>query len=310
VLINAAAALLAAVVVMLHQSNPRARLLVMVLKAAFGITGAFILIGRAPLQLAFLLPWVWLVAVPASRDEPASDREEFFRAFLCLASAWQGLQAYPIAGTQVTMATLLLVFAYAICLRDVWNVAITSPHFQKPAAAWPVNQKRLAGALALMGLFFLFVNVWCSLPAVRREHAGLRPLGLPGSTHVRMEDEIVQLYRDTSDYLRAESDAFVTYPGINSLYFWTEQRPPTQINGTGWGQLSHAQQEKILTTLKQAKRPRFLVVESMMRSWQPVPPEPILPLIHFITQECRPEKRIGRFIVFTLKSKGESPASR
>jgi hypothetical protein len=309
ILINAGAALITAIVVMAKRSDSRLVLPVAALKAVFGITGAFIFATRAPMQLAYLLPWVWLVAIPASNENDASGQESFLRTFLALASAWQALQAYPIAGTQVAMATLLLVVGYTVCLRDVWNVVITARQFQRRTAALSGTSRRLIEALALVGVLFLFANVWCDLPAVRREHAKLRPLNLPGSRHVRMDDELVELNQSVTEYLKAESDTFVTYPGINSLYFWTGQYPPTQINSTGWGQLSYAQQEEILASLRKARRPRLLIIEAALRTWNPTPPKQILPLVQFVTQECRAEKRLGRFIVFSIKPADESSAS-
>ena len=70
----------------------------------------------------------------------------------------------------------------------------------------------------------------------------------------------------------------MTYPGVNSLYFWADKLPPTQLNSTGWGQLTHAQQREILGTLAKAERPRLVVVEAMMQGWDSAAYEPIRPL--------------------------------
>jgi hypothetical protein len=145
---------------------------------------------------------------------------------------------------------------------------------------------------------FLFANVWCNLPKVRREHAQLRPLQLPGSTHVRMDNETVKMYQALAHYLATESSTFVTYPGVNSLYLWANKRPPTQLNSTGWGQLTHAQQREILDTLAKAEKPRLVVVEAMMQGWDAAAYDPIRPLARFVTEDCRPLRRMGRFIIF------------
>ena len=87
------------------------------------------------------------------------------------------------------------------------------------------------------------------------------------------------MYRELARYLERECDTFVTYPGFNSLYFWTGKRPPTHLNSTGWGQLSHPQQERILASLRQAQRPLLVVVAAAAESWKNGAPEPILPLV-------------------------------
>ena len=105
------------------------------------------------------------------------------------------------------------------------------------------------------------------------------------------------MYRALAQYLEKECDTFVTYPGINSLYFWSGKRPPTHLNSTGWGQLSHPQQEHILGALRQSRRPLLVVVASAARSWTGGGPEPIRPLVHCAQTECREVTRIGRFII-------------
>ncbi len=62
------------------------------------------------------------------------------------------------------------------------------------------------------------------------------------------------------DYLKTEADTFVVFPGLNSLYFWTEKKPPTYFNITGEGVLpSSAQQTEIVAALRNARRP--IVIE-------------------------------------------------
>ena len=101
-----------------------------------------------------------------------------------------------------------------------------------------------------------------------------------------------------AEYLRTECDNFVTYPGINSLYFWTGKRPPTHLNSTGWGQLSHGQQAQILATLRRSPRPLLVIVAAAAQGWADYPPPQISPLTRFVSKDCREIKRIGRFIIF------------
>src|SRR5262249_42746498 len=75
VLFNAAASLTVAVLVLAKAQDLRARNMVTILKALFSVTGAFCLIGNATPQLAFLLPWVWLVAVPRTEEAKWDARE-------------------------------------------------------------------------------------------------------------------------------------------------------------------------------------------------------------------------------------------
>ncbi len=271
------------------------------LKAAFVFASVFILFGKAQLQLAWLLPWVWLVAVTG--DETPSA-EKFPRALLALGAAWQGLQAYPIAGTQVTVATMLLVPAAMLCLSDVARALAWT---QKATAVLITEKTRrllLAQGLAACALVFLFAERWVNIGKVRREHDELPALALPGSSLVRMDQESTEMYRELSAYLRTECDTFVSYPGIHSLYFWSGKRPPTQLNSTGWGQLSHAQQEEILGALRRSRRPLLVVVVAAVDSWSQGVPEPIRPLVRSVKEDWRERRRLGRFIIFEPKPAG------
>lgn len=271
------------------------------LKGAYVIAGAFCLAGDAKNQLAWLLPWVWLAVIPSRGDHKWGTEESFARVFLVLAAAWQSLQGYPIAGTQVTLGTLLLVLAYGLCANDAVHSITRHSRITEFVMGLPSAKRVLLQGLTGVLLIFLFANLWCRLPAVRQDHARLRPLDLPGSHRVRMDTETVEMYRALAQYLAAESGTFVTYPGVNSLYLWTGKRPPTQLNSTGWGQLSHSQQETILNALTRAERPKVAVVEAMMTGWSSPASDPIRPLIHYVTEDCRPLQRIGRFVIFEPK---------
>ncbi|HEY0552542.1 MAG TPA: hypothetical protein VGF13_23280 [Verrucomicrobiae bacterium] len=306
-LANALASAGCAALLVPRRDDARLNSLLNVLKALYGIVGAFCLMGEAKAQLAYLLPWVWLVAVPGGKSERDTG-ENFARVLLGVAAAWQSLQAYPIAGTQVTLATFLLVLSYGICLHDSLRAAAQTRRVPAWLASLTPGRSILTQALAALSLVFFFANVWCHLPDLRREHARLRPLELPGSAHVRMDDETVRMYRGLAQYLATESSTFVTYPGVNSLYFWSDKRPPTQLNSTGWGQLTHPQQREILDALAKAERPRLVIVEAMMQNWDSAACDPIRPLIRFVAEECRPLGRMGRFIIFEPKTKADSTA--
>ncbi|HSH96535.1 MAG TPA: hypothetical protein VK968_20470, partial [Roseimicrobium sp.] len=84
----------------------------LVLKGLYALFGGLLLVGNIKLQIAFLLPWSWLVLVPTSTVSTATPTHNFPRIWLCLLTVWQSLQAYPIAGSQVAVATFPLVLGY------------------------------------------------------------------------------------------------------------------------------------------------------------------------------------------------------
>ena len=301
-LASAVGAVAAAILVQRLPAGAARRNVVAGLKAGFAFAAVVLLLGQARLQLAWLMPWVWLVAVTA---EEAAAADKFPRALLALGAAWQGLQAYPIAGTQATVATLLLVPAAVLCLADVVRVLASSHKAVASFSAAKPQRLLLAKGLAACALVFVFAERWVNIGQVRREYDSLPELALPGSSLVRMDPESTEMYRELSACLRTECDTFVTYPGIHSLYFWTGKRPPTQLNSTGWGQLSHAQQEQILGTLRRSRRPLLVVVAAAAESWAQGVPEPIRPLVRSVKEDWRETRRLGRFIIYEPRPGGD-----
>jgi len=311
-LLNAAVALAASILASLRPAWLHRSGALNLIKLLYGLAGAAFLLGNSKAQFGYLLPWVWLVLVPSASTEPADSLP---RLFLSLAAVWQSLQIYPIAGTQVTTATLLLVPSYALC---IWDAALAlGAYFQ----TLPACRSRREGAqieirnkvslltsaptiLFVTGLALLFAILTHRLAQVRREYASLPALDLPGSRLVHMDSEIVEMYRALAKYLGTECDTFVTYPGINSLYFWSGKRPPTHLNSTGWGQLSYQQQERILASLRDSPRPMLVVVAAEAQRWASYTPAPIAPLVRCVREDCHEVARLGRFIIFVPHKNG------
>jgi hypothetical protein len=278
------------------------------LKGAYGLVGGVLLVQNSSAQVAFLMPWLWLMLVPNAAaaasassirlGDPALPRP---RVFLCLAAAWQGLQGYPIAGTQVSLGTFLMIPVFTLCLADALRALAATKGVAARLAALAPRTRALAYGLVVIGLLFLFANTWCQPQVWRARYLSYEPLALSGSARIRLEPSLVAMYQPLMKYLQAECDTFVTYPGFNSFYFWTGKRPPTQCNSTGWGQLTLAQQEQILAALRQSPRPLLVVHEYMMRSWGAEGPPQIRPLVRCVREEGREVQRIGPFVIYALK---------
>src|SRR5262249_10361308 len=76
------------------------RPLIIVAKAAYGVLGGLLLVADDKAQLGYLLPWAWLLLLPLRPSGQEGLPQPFARTFLCVLAVWQGLQAYPVAGTQ------------------------------------------------------------------------------------------------------------------------------------------------------------------------------------------------------------------
>ena len=273
-------------------------------KGVYGVIGALILVHDPRGQLGYLLPWVWLLLVPLRHAAPKESAGGFPRCFLCLAAVWEGLQAYPVAGTQTAIGTFLAVLVYSICAADaiqalaplIWAQFRPMSSFTRPAAV-------MLEAGFLVVLFAVFVFKWTTPLERWRHYAAVPPLDLRGAHLVRPDPAQANTYRMLTQYIQTECDTFVALPGLNSLYFWTDKRPPTYINISGEGVMpSDSQQDQIIAAMRRARRPLALESET---KWAPgviMGDTKKGPLPLFISSEYREIQRLARFRILAPKN--------
>jgi hypothetical protein len=296
-LLNAGVSLLFAVFAALNVSHPRRPLIINTAKALFGIAGSVLFIAEVGTQLKYLLPWVWLILVAGKDGPPAASR-----TFLALMAVWQALQAYPIAGTQIAIATLPLVAAFTVCLVDALRAVRLPPRIRHGFWSWRLNPHLAGEAAAVLLLIGVFGFVWWELFAVRRYYRSLPALDLPGSKFVRTDAATTKVYQTLTHYLQANCDTFITAPGMNSFYFWTGKRPPTHINSTTLSVLSHRQEEEVLKALRRAKRPIIVAAEGLSSYLPRDASVPARPLLRALRDEYMEVDRVGSFKIYVRRS--------
>lgn len=246
---SAAAALAGAVWVATRvPGSGSTRFLIAAGKGLYGIVGTYLLVSKAGTQMAYLLPWLWLVLVP-DQTSSSNQSDGFFREFLAFGALWQGLQAYPVAGTQVAVGTVLLVLVYLICLCDGIKTSIT-PVLVARLFLLPPRTVRLAQALIVTALLCLVGTKWCPPLAYGEAWAAQTSLDLPGARLVRVPAVRVDMYHELTAYLATHCDTFVTFPGFNSLYFWTGKPPLTYFNACEVVLLDEDAQNEVVAKLK------------------------------------------------------------
>jgi hypothetical protein len=289
----------AAVVIAFRERNERLRLLISTAKGVFGVIGTMAMVTDYNRELCYLLPWSWLVMVQVQNEGgKAQDASagSFGRTFLCLLAIWQSLQAYPVAGTQAAIGTLLLPVIYAVCLHDAFKGLSHEDWAREWLNRMAPRTRALAQKLAFAGLLYLFTNEWCMPLASWRYYMSVPPLGLKGAEHLRLPYEQAEPCRAVTQFLQAEGDAFHTLPGFSSLYFWTGKAPPTYLNTSERLVLNESQQKQVIAALKKAKHPLIVLHDE----GAPIP-ESAGPLGALIHQQCREIKRFGMFRILELE---------
>src|SRR5205807_3213798 len=161
--------------------------------------GLFILLSvlLLPSSLFLLgLPLAW-IATLGPRGRPAS----YHRVLLPALAVMESLQAYPVAGTQLSVAALLMVPVGATVLND----GINGLRSRGSARFAPAALILAAVALVLQG--FLATS----------QFAAATPSGLPGAESVRMQPQQAAQLRALVTAIDRDCSSFITFPGMNSF---------------------------------------------------------------------------------------------
>lgn len=205
--------------------------------------------GAESFLVGFATPLVWLVVARCGgRGAVACGR-----LLLALTASLEVLGCYPIAGSQLAGATVLLPLIGLVLIADGLGVCTTAA--VRGAILATITALWAAGLIARVGY----------LPRLYLE---LEPLGLPGTNAIRTRGEEVERWHWLTAQLAARADTFVFFPFTwNSLYLWTGLEPPTGLNFTDWpGVLSHAEQARVIAALETFDRPYVVWLET---SWVP-----------------------------------------
>lgn len=221
----------------------------------------------------FTLPAAWVAAVRPG-DEAEDVVGPYARVLLPALAVINTLQAYPVAGTQLSLAAAPQVFVGAICLADALWIARRT----RPARALSSVAVRAAAVLA--GMAFV-VDALFSAGAYQASV----PLGLPGAQLMRMPADRAADLRSIVTALDERCASFITYPGMNSFYLWTETEPPTEVRSELWMITFDASQQQSLVD-RLARLPGLCVVKDQRQVdfWTHGQPVADRPLIRYVDE--------------------------
>ena len=269
-----------ALVVVLLPEKPRAAAMT-VLKLAF----AALMLRAMPhgaIAAATLAPFVWIVLLPAA---PRAASASFVAALVAFVAAAQLLVAYPVAGNQQAWATLWLLPAAAVAAAE------------GAASLWRGRGwlPRLADAVLVAGVLYWFYPAY-DTTAVQERYRVYAPLDLPHAEMIRLPRAQKRAYHQLVDAVRANCDALVTMPGLESFHFWTRMPPLTGFNATAWMTLLDAPaQQRIVDAL--AAHPSACVIyhDGLMHAWVGAHDVSQRPLVRYIGANFHAARTIGDY---------------
>jgi hypothetical protein len=252
-------------------------------RPAFGIVRVWVgvltwlLVVRQPSSVFLLaVPLVWLAAQPP-REVSADSAGGYSRLLLPMLAVVGSLQAYPVAGTQLALAASGLVPVGAIILNDGIRQlrSAGAPKSVQDLARWIGPGVLLVNVAA----FSLFAIVTTQL------FQSETPLALPGSQALRLNRAQGVDLRSLVAAIDRQCSSFITFPGMDSLYVWTDQEPPSDMRyGLWWLSLDSSHQETIVQQLQNRSRLCVVKNQSVNDFWAEGRPIPQRPLVTFIDQ--------------------------
>jgi hypothetical protein len=244
--------------------------------AVGGLTWICVLLPPSAL-LMLALPLVWVAAL-APRDDFDSPTDRYARLLLPALAVMESLQAYPVAGTQLSIASLALVPVGAITLNDgVRQLRAWAAGRGRPRSIRTANFVAPAALIVNLAAFTLW-----AFPAAANYEAG-RLLALPGAEWLRLPPKQQVALRSLSASIGQDCTSFITMPGMPSLYIWTDQEAPARLYDSEWIYfLDAAQQQSIVDEIR--SRPGMCVVrnQAVVEFWAEGRPVPSRPLVSFI----------------------------
>ena len=244
------------------------------------------------LMLAVAL--VWVAALPPSGDH-SSPTEPYARLLLPALALMESLQAYPVAGTQLSIAAMSVVLVGAVIIND----GIT----QVRSLAAGTGRVRLAAAASFVPVAALILSVaatalWGLLAAGSYEAGSA--LGLPGAGLLRVPSTQQRVLRSLTASLRRDCTSFITMPGMPSLYVWTGQRAPVLLYDSMWIYLlDSAQQQSIVDQARTLRGMCVVKNQAEVDFWAKGRPGPSGPLVDFINTEFAVAGTYGDYEVLT-----------
>jgi hypothetical protein len=243
------------------------------------------------------LPLVWIAAVRPAReeDDPVGG---YCRLLLPALAVLEALQAYPVAGTELSLSAVSLVVPGAVILSDgmrqLERAGLRSLRWATSAA--PAT---------------LLVNVQVLLLVAYLAAAGFftgTPLGLPGAGSVRLQAQDASDLRSLVQAIDRDCSEFITLPGMNSLYFWTGQKPPTSVRSEIWMiTFDDTSQQSLVEQLQ--GMPHLCVVknEQVIEFWTHGAAVPDRPLVRFINASFAADGTFGDYELLIRKTSGGAP---
>lgn len=244
-------------------------------------------------SLPMVLAWIATIP-PAGLDEPPYKR--FLRVLFPALAVAEVLQVFPVAGSQVGIASLTLVPVGALLLGDAlhslraWSATRGPGGIERFGATAGVVLVAVTAIFATNAILRSIVNN----ALIYRDNF---EVPFEGATQLRLPQADAENYTYLVDRLREYGCTdFIGYPNVNSLYLWSGIEPPPPAAPGAWIEAMDAErQQRVVEELRASPRPCAIRNDGLAGLWLGGDPVPDKPLVNYVLNEFRPVAEIGDF---------------
>lgn len=248
-----------------------------------------------------VLPFAWLAIFPhwqrETQDNTQNDtQDQIFSNVqtsksenqqsipeLPILSMLMFLTVFPIAGSQVGMAGLLLVPLGVAIVANAFN--------QFKLSFEPLSQKRtqwlLSSGLPLALIFLLTLQSLMELQTVRTNYDKAENLQIAGVSYVRTNSTQARELRNITNWINDTCDIFFALPGQNSFYIFTNQEVPGRATSGAWFLLlNKEEQQRVVDQMNSGQYARvcFIKNESLTNFWLQGKPMADSPIVDYMNR--------------------------
>jgi hypothetical protein len=227
---------------------------------------------------AFAPSFLWLVILRPEDSHP--DGSAFPRMVLACVGVLQILYAYPVGGSQQSVASILILIAAIVCLADAWNEleAWRPALLRAPSVALQIS-------VAVCTLI-LMADIAVAARAYKK-YRSLTPLNLAGASRVRLQPQEAEFRQQIVTRALSSCTALLTVPHLFSFNLFTGLPAPEGIYPSGMIDLNKTEQEQIAQEFSRQPRGCILYNEDNLKFWRHDRDFYSEPLVHLALTDFR-----------------------
>lgn len=245
-----------------------------------------------------VLAFSWVALIPPPRGE--GRETQFARLLLPPLAILQALHVFPSAGEQLWWATFLFIPTGAVCIAN--GVRWISFGIRQEGS--PQELSAIRAIAPIVTLAILASNVGWQLRQdftdVRGTYNANVSLRLHGAEKIYISRDRAVNYQKIVKAIQKNCRSFVSVPGLNSFYLWTQQNPPAGYQPYEVpALLDAARQREMVQSIRSMDGLCLLRYPRGTRWWRDLGDAvPNSPLIQYIDREKF--VRIGEFGYYSL----------